>query len=1533
MPNEFDIFDTDTAVADSGNGNPFDTFDEKKEPEVFQPSPPPNPLTVQDPDNLPDPFGLGSHMAGAPVPSFSPDKSAAGEIGSDVMEAAITPGKLAYSGAADLVSKAFNDPRYGGNIPAMIRGDESLPAEKFVAESAREAPNLAVAANVGRSLSEMAPMAAVGGLPSWAGKLIALGFSADMIRNAPELSRQLAEEINKPEKEQDPGKLAELKSQALQTVAFAPLAAAHGAGRAVESRVAPVTHSARLLSEALQAEPGALPVPVPGTFERRLGVRPDSSFAGDVLSPPPIQALADRALAERTGQALLGPRDIPAADLLKQYRAGRTIVPDQGGTMPLERPGGGEAIGGKVSFSAPAEAEAIPSARQSAVEPETKGETNASKITSATTPDGDLRTQPVEGEQALPAKESGGGVQPQASAGVPEAKAGEVPLEINKLADLPPEKWRSTLKESGGDLTGLAYKLAEKISADQIPDLENAREKWTQENRDAQSKVKTPEDFNSFFSNARPTQFFEEAKRFRQAMDEAIKTGAKTKEEFAKIEQDHGVGRLDRGQTLMDAVGRSEKISEPVDNLEISSVTPLDPATGSPLTATEALLNKLEPAPMKPEPPPTGAIRAMLDREGKRVTENGAEIGMGARLRAARSSQKFGGEEGFLQLPIEHIQRVIDWAKEKFSKPDITPSEAVDLWRKSGSPIDITFPRGGVINTISDSFRKVRDYVTIDPTPRLARYGSSDSAAQHAYARSAVPRMVDDYLAKVFPDQYKNPEAMSRTMDILNKDDILGGYDEFVKKAEQGTKDGDEAYVKKYRKLAQNVGDVHDIEAIRKEVQAAASDPVISENIKRWKSVVNSDLDQLYNEMKGVDPGQPREGRGAIFGARVNLLPKSEESNWINSLNDEAKPQPAPTASNYRNPNAKRDKFDRIAKFTGNYSTNPAAVLANVLAPRWNEVTKIRFFDDLVNKGAAQWSEPGHKTFSKIEGEDTASVSVKVPETNAEGITRQVEKSLVVPKSLVPEIRGVLNTDMKLSPNPVGKILTGIQLAQLADATSHLKNIHSVVVGAQGTKALWSDIAKKMPGLASADALARMAGVVGEISSDTPAIRAELSFMAKNGMLRDKYPATGIQKITKMQDVIHHADTAARVIMNRFYDNMIDRGLVRDDIVQRRRFVQQVGEYNKRLMSPMMRLASQSGVSPFIVAGRNFNRFGRRTLTGDPGVEGSDLKSSLQMRLVNLSLVAGVLTIPMMVNKITTGSIYGRRGTPIGAIDLNGKEDQKGAHQVLDLAQLYGVRRGMRSTGVDSIVEGSMAGKSADEIVGKAIHDVTSAAAHPWVGPAVGGAYSALTGQRLDLRGGPTPVEARKVGSPYSLSQIKENLRVTLKNQNQLLYGAARPLFGDIQESYGKDFANDFLRSPFSAGGIRNVKSPETAKAQELAMRSEASTPEQLEKAKLKRAISEAIRSKDEAKRSELINSPAAKELTNADKTDIRQRASMSPLKYEVHKFLSPSDSIEVYKLASDENKKMLKPIILEKIKRSPTLDDAEKRNLADQLK
>lgn len=155
------------------------------------------------------------------------DPAGAAKAIPEIVTGALTsPGRLAYDAAADAVSAIAGDPQYGGNLRAGMTG-QTKPVDRFLGQVAQTNPKLATAGFIGRDLAGMAPLAAVGMLPARVAQLVTAGFTVDMIRHAPALFEEYANEINKPEAERDNGKISELESGIAQTFVFAPLAGAH----------------------------------------------------------------------------------------------------------------------------------------------------------------------------------------------------------------------------------------------------------------------------------------------------------------------------------------------------------------------------------------------------------------------------------------------------------------------------------------------------------------------------------------------------------------------------------------------------------------------------------------------------------------------------------------------------------------------------------------------------------------------------------------------------------------------------------------------------------------------------------------------------------------------------------------------------------------------------------------------------------------------------------------------------------------------------------------------------------------------------------------------------------------------------------------------------------------------------------------------------------------------------------------------------------------------------------------------------------
>jgi hypothetical protein len=665
---------------------------------------------------------------------------------------------------------------------------------------------------------------------------------------------------------------------------------------------------------------------------------------------------------------------------------------------------------------------------------------------------------------------------------------------------------------------------------------------------------------------------------------------------------------------------------------------------------------------------------------------------------------------------------------------------------------------------------------------KLIKLGVEPEARTHATARQATFDMTRDFLAKFFPDDYRDHEKMAPYIDIINKNSILGGYDQLVKMredladrmemlkskkesieslnqrisgiTEEDMKDPATAqdfkaararikWLKKSTAVSSarelkalddriaNVQAAHDLDAMDRELQEARKNPKNVATGERWNTYVVPEMDRLYNEMARRDPDEPQPARGRYpeLGKRVNLLPEEHAEEMANYL-DATKPMTDfSQASSYRNPDVKGDPFARIAKLTGKYSDDAGLVLTNAFAQRMHEVTKLRLYDALKRKSGAVEVEKGAAGPREINGKPVAALPIKVPETR-NGVTMKVEKNLYVPADSFAMIRRVLNTDMAVSQNPIARALTKIQLIQISDASSHLKNMHTRVAVVLNESYAGKDLWRKLPGLASADAIKQMYDLAKEVAEDTPEIRAEIASISKVGNLRSAYEHTGI--LGKVGAALYEVDLASRILLNRKYTELVKAKEAKDTPEARSKFIGQLGEYNRRLMGPLAAFLRDSGFAPFIVAGQNYNRAASRMVLGTPTFEPANGEVAVKTRINNVATLAtGVASIALF-NYLLTGQFGGRKGTPLGAIDT-GEDTKDGKRKVIDVFNLMGIRRGLRAIGANAIIEGSRTGESFDEMTGKSFDDITATQAHPFLGPAMSAVASTLSGKRLDL--------------------------------------------------------------------------------------------------------------------------------------------------------------------------------------------------------
>lgn len=249
------------------------------------------------------------------------------------------------AGAPELVGEQ------GGNIYEYFNKDResALPQERVLSDISKEYPATATIGKVAGGITKSLPMLAV--MPQGAlGKLIAAGFTVDMITHAGEAATRLGGEMGKLPEDRNADIITTALSDIAQSSAFAPLTGAHAGGKVIGERIAPRTEAIRELAKVLKSEPRS-PVTPDEAAQIRLGLPPRAKpeMLPEVAR---TQELVDVAIQEAQ-QKIVQPGKVSALDLLKARDV--EIAPEE--IKLAERlPGGGEAPYGKVSFMREAEA-------------------------------------------------------------------------------------------------------------------------------------------------------------------------------------------------------------------------------------------------------------------------------------------------------------------------------------------------------------------------------------------------------------------------------------------------------------------------------------------------------------------------------------------------------------------------------------------------------------------------------------------------------------------------------------------------------------------------------------------------------------------------------------------------------------------------------------------------------------------------------------------------------------------------------------------------------------------------------------------------------------------------------------------------------------------------------------------------------------------------------------------------------------------------------------------------------------------------
>lgn len=618
---------------------------------------------------------------------------------------------------------------------------------------------------------------------------------------------------------------------------------------------------------------------------------------------------------------------------------------------------------------------------------------------------------------------------------------------------------------------------------------------------------------------------------------------------------------------------------------------------------------------------------------------------------------------------------------------------------------------------------------------------AADAGVRFAAAHQSVEPNAKAAVSEVLPDKFKDEAFRHRLGAVLVEGRLRAIRDKFIHT-------GRWAEAKMVGTLIGSAESPFKTEA---DYRAARADKEVQAAIERHKNVVQSAAEHVHEELGGKLDVYDEDG------AFVNL--RALDAN----VPADQKIMPGQRRGNLRNPRLQKSAFAIPASGDAKaYETDYQKIVENTLGRNAERVAKKRFVDTLVDKGVARimtpheaadfnpntsekWPDFHGRRAVRIEG------VVDYAYADKEGHAVQVKKDLYVDPRVESEVRSAFNVDspvfQKAGLNWATHALTHTQIIGPVDFVYHTARIFAQVANSPGGKSFVADLARKVPGVNVLDSIARVGANVGKVFMDSPEVRRQLASLSEIGATR-----------RESKGALSVIDKAGRLALDNMFDNLVERGLVKDTERIRRNFSNQVGQYNSRLQTRIVRELKESGLSPFITAGLSGNVEGIKAMLGDPVAEGLSPRAKAQLWGTQIAGHIVSLSLPAAINLIMTGSILGRPGVPMGAIDT-GKQDKDGNPLYIDPLKWSGVRRGLRATGINAFAERKRTGGSDAEAANDAWKNALNSWTHPFAGPAVNFGVVAATGHDTS---GKRDAGVVKPGD----SQGWENLKAALRQAN-----------------------------------------------------------------------------------------------------------------------------------------------------------------------
>lgn len=608
----------------------------------------------------------------------------------------------------------------------------------------------------------------------------------------------------------------------------------------------------------------------------------------------------------------------------------------------------------------------------------------------------------------------------------------------------------------------------------------------------------------------------------------------------------------------------------------------------------------------------------------------------------------------------------------------------------------------------------------------------ANKLVRYASARQAAPEIAKWMATDVLGDKWQDPEFDNRLGAVLVEDRLRATEKSFRDMAARATDPGERAEL---LTKADNVAHIF----APGEMARQLADPEIAAAIERHKATVQQ-MAQEQHEKLGGRLAAMGESTDAFVNLKAMLSPDDAES--AQSLIFGSR------KGELTNPMKRGSVFNKPTKGTAsNYELSYRNIAERMIRGNYEQVALRDYYKAMVDKWLAVEEKPGAVP-TTMKGGKLSPVTIEM-RGSAPGMTR-IRKLWIRP-DLKSELIQATSTDQPFGSGAVRAVLdaiTEVQVQGPTDALYHGANMLAVLAGSQGSKTWLYDVLRKGTPVGFLDSAIRIGYNAIKAYHDAPETQhlwAEISrigagrekpsheTMITKGLTKLGVPekiAKGVQPSTWSSAAIRIVDKGGRMAAAKMYDNLVERGWAKDSELDKREFINRMGQYNSRLMTRTESALRELSLSSFVVAGKNMNRQAMRRLLTSPGFRGANPAARAKLRVTEaLTLVSMLAAVPAIINSYTTGSWKGRPGTPFGAIDTGQDDKATGRPKIIDLLQLLLLRRAMRMTGMEAYRRAQGQGLNAGDTAHEMVKDAIGAYIHPWMGPGARFAMTAASGR------------------------------------------------------------------------------------------------------------------------------------------------------------------------------------------------------------